>query len=464
MPISRIKATIKQALGRLVRRFEKPWKPNPGDWQLSASEQGLALHGVALQPLVEEYGSPLHVVDVAKLESNAKAVIDARSAAGARAQFLCSYKTNPIPGVLERLHACGAGADVVSEFELWLALRLQVPPQSIVYNGPVKSAESLQIAIEAGVACINANSLAELQRIADIAQGLDKPVNVGLRVALQGGWDGQFGLPQHSQALDQAVELARDHSHLNLIGLHVHRGHWIRSKDELIAHVQALMDVREQLQTAHLVSFSVVDLGGSLACPTVDSNRGLRFRLNRTFLMELPPPPPAITPAEYARIALDTVAECAGNHAAPEVILEPGRGITGNTQIMLCTVADIKPSTQGFDYVIVDAGIHNAESMCNENHAIFPLQSRSGSDTQRYRLTGPLCTPADVLRNSITLPRLQIGDRLAIMDSGAYFVPFSSSFSYPRPGVVALDGDLISPLTARETFSDVIARDRVKNE
>lgn len=459
MPISRIKALIKKLLGRVIRHFETPWHPDPATWQLNYREGGLSLRESALSALTERYGSPLHVVDFAKLESNARAVMDARSSGGARAQFLCSYKTNPIPGVLTRLHACGAGADVVSEFELWLALRLEVPPASIVYNGPVKSSESVHTAIKAGVACINANSLTDLQTIAEIAASLDKPANVGIRVALQGGWDGQFGLQEHSEALAQSVILARDHAHLNLLGLHVHRGHWIRSAEELVAHVEAMMGVRARLQQAHNVEFSVVDLGGSLACPTVDTNRGLRYRLNRTFLRELPPPPPAITPGEYAQLALDTVAACAGNETPPEVILEPGRGITGNSQIMLCTVADLKPDAQGFDYAVIDAGIHNAESMCNENHAVFPLQSRPGAATQRYRLVGPLCTPADVLRPSISLPRLEIGDRLAIMDSGAYFVPFSSSFSYPRPGVVALDGDKIVPLTARETFSDVVARD-----
>lgn len=459
MPISRIKSLIKKYLGRIIRHYETPWRPDPLTWQLDYREDGLSLREMPLTPLTEQYGSPLHVVDFAKLESNARAVIDARSSGGIRAQFLCSYKTNPIPGVLTRLHACGAGADVVSEFELWLALRLQVPPESIVYNGPAKSAGSVHTAIKAGVACINANSLTDLQTIADIAASLGKPANVGIRIALKGGWEGQFGLQEHSEALAQSVILARDHAHLNLIGLHVHRGHWIRSAEELQHHVQSLMGVRARLQQAHNVKFSVVDLGGSLACPTVDSSRGLRFRLNRAFLRELPPPPPTITPAEYARLALDTVTACAGNDTPPEVLLEPGRGITGNTQIMLCTVADLKPGSQGFDYAIIDAGIHNAESMRNENHAVFPLQLRQGAPTQRYRLVGPLCTPGDVLRPSISLPRLKIGDRLAIMDTGAYFVPFSSSFSYPRPGVVALDGDKIVPLTARETFSDVVARD-----
>ena len=63
--------------------------------------------------------------------------------------------------MLRRLHDRGVGAEVISPYELWLALRLGVPGERIIYNGPAKSAESIRTAIERGVLLVNANSAAE---------------------------------------------------------------------------------------------------------------------------------------------------------------------------------------------------------------------------------------------------------------------------------------------------------------
>ena len=51
---------------------------------------------------------------------------------------------------------------------------------------------------------------------------------------------------------------------------------------------------------------------------------------------------------------------------------------------------------------------------------------------------------------------------LAIMDAGAYFVPFATSFSFPRPAIVMVDGSDVHLLRRAETFEDIIALDRVE--
>jgi diaminopimelate decarboxylase len=72
---------------------------------------------------------------------------------------------------------------------------------------------------------------------------------------------------------------------------------------------------------------------------------------------------------------------------------------------------------------------------------------------------GPICTPGDTLRWAVRLPELSVGDTLAIMDAGAYFVPFSTSFSFPRPGIVAVDEGQVRVLRRSETFEDLRALD-----
>ena len=101
-------------------------------------------------------------------------------------------------------------------------------------------------------------------------------------------------------------------------------------------------------------------------------------------------------------------------------------------------------------------GINAAEGVRNEIHALLPLVLRAG-ERRTYRLTGPSCTLGDLLYPAWCLPVLEPGDGLAIMDTGAYFVPFATCFSFPRPGIVMLDRGRERVLRRFETFDDMVA-------
>jgi hypothetical protein len=57
------------------------------------------------------------------------------------------------------------------------------------------------------------------------------------------------------------------------------------------------------------------------------------------------------------------------------------------------------------------------------------------------------------------LPELMPGDGLAIMDTGAYFVAFSSPFSAPRPAIVIVDATGDRLLRRPETSDDLVVLD-----
>jgi diaminopimelate decarboxylase len=45
------------------------------------------------------------------------------------------------------------------------------------------------------------------------------------------------------------------------------------------------------------------------------------------------------------------------------------------------------------------------------------------------------------------------------MDAGAYFVPFSTTFSFPKPAIVVQDGPDVTVVRRRETFEDMTSYD-----
>ena len=431
-------------------------------WQLTAPPLGgLSLHGHDLVGLTQRFGSPLHVVNGPSLRTAAESAM-APAGRGDGADVFYSYKTNPVPGVLAMLHTAGIGAEVISEYELWLALRLGVPGERIIYNGPAKSPASLRMAVERGALLINANSVADVQAIAAAAHHVGRPASLGLRVALPSMWGGQFGLAGGSSELREMIRLAQSDPGVQLAGLHVHRGFPIRTAGDMRQHVNAVLDHLDVLHAETGWWPSIIDLGGSLTTPTVASIPARQHRLNRALATDLLPPDTAdcLSVADAAQLAVAVVRERAAVNArpAPRVVLEPGRALTGHTQFLLTTVLDVK-ADQPIVHAVLDAGVNLAEPARTEYHQLLSASAPRAAAARSYRLVGPICTPADVLYNNWRLPELAPGHVLAIMDSGAYFVPFATSFSFPRPAIVCCDPEGVVVLRRAETFADLVALD-----
>jgi diaminopimelate decarboxylase len=62
----------------------------------------------------------------------------------------------------------------------------------------------------------------------------------------------------------------------------------------------------------------------------------------------------------------------------------------------------------------------------------------------------------------VPLPRVDVGDILALLDTGAYQETSTSNFNaMPRPATVLVTGDQATMIRRRETEADLFSRDVV---
>lgn len=460
-----MKQGVKKALGPIVRNIRSPGAAlMPAHWGLTVTPQGhLASEGVGLASLREEWGSPLHVVLAHQLRKNVSEFLALNEAGRTRGEVFYSYKSNPVPGVLRFLHGLGIGAEVISEYELWLALELGVPPSLIVFNGPAKSVASVRDAVARDILLLNVNHREEIALVASVARELGKRPRIGVRVATSAGWTGQFGVPISTGEAFAALKEVHESGTLELAALHSHVGGMVRCVQHVREYVEEVLALADRVRQELGVELAILDFGGSLATPTVAHINELDRRLSISFQAAIPAPVPESTLAirEYVRCVIEQVE---GHYAAsarpcPRIFFEPGRAMTGNTQILITSVMSLKAGDPKPGWAILDAGINLAECARNEFHQLFPATRMHEAPTYRYRLAGPICSPGDVLSWSAWLPELAAGDALAIMDAGAYFVPFATSFSFPQPAIVMLDGAKARLLRRAERFEDIIALD-----
>jgi diaminopimelate decarboxylase len=461
--VQNARAALKSRLGPFVKSLApKRIDPPLATWGLSTTPEGrLAYEGQDLHALLDRFGSPLHVVLGRRLDENA-AMFLAKPAGAERApEVYYSYKTNPIPGVLTRLHAQGIGAEVISPYELWLALQLGVEPAKIVFNGPAKSDDSIEMALAARIGLFNINHIEEVERVARAARRLGVRPRVGVRISLSSGWAGQFGAGDGPQAL-AAFRAALACADLDVVGLHAHLGQSITNERTLHGYLDEVLAFADVLYAQTGFFPEVLDVGGSLGARMVAPLTQRAQVLNRAFHADLVPPSPArrLDARSYCAMLCRRVeahARAAG-HAVPRVFIEPGRALTSDAQLMLTRVVTTKDDGD-VTWAILDAGVNLAECVKHEYHQLFAANRYADRAVRPHRLAGPICTPGDVLYASWQLPLLNPGDSLAIMDAGAYFVPFATSFSFPKPAVVCIEGGRVRPLRRGETFADLVALD-----
>jgi diaminopimelate decarboxylase len=437
-----------------------------GFWGLEINQQDhLVFGGCDLVELAHRYETPLHVVDGTRLRLNYQTFREAFQNSYAKVKVFYSYKTNCVPGILMLLHEAGCGAEVSSPYELWLALQLGVAPSAIIYNGVNKSTEDLRRGIEAGVGLINIDSIPEVQRLLQTAQQFQRKVNVGIRIDPGVGWKAQFGVQPRNQVAELVAELRRSDV-LKLCCVHAHIGSSIRDARLFVQAIEAITSCAADLQNRFGYEIEALDLGGGFGLPTVKALTLAETAVYKA--LNHPPREPAVKSCpsitklgkELAGYLKDRCVRYGLRE--PSLFLEPGRAITSSAQVLLVTVKDIKNSRNGRRFALTDGGMQNvAFPLSYEYHHCFLTNRARAGRTERYFLTGPLCSPQDLLYRNWRFPALQCGDVLAIMDAGAYFISFSNSFSFPRPAVILVSEGNHQAIRMRESFDQMIAMDRI---
>lgn len=461
MPMNLLSYFFKKTSSLLVKQSHKWQKKgklrDPSIWDCTTNKQGhLCIDDYSMVDLVNKHGSPLLVVNTKKLVKDSNEIQNAIKNASDGSKVLYSYKTNCIPGILKEIHEAGIGAEVISPYELWIAKELRVPGEQIVYNGVDKDEESIQCAIEMGVLSINIDYMEEIEKVYRIAKLMGKVANIGVRLGFSNG--SQFGLNIESgEAYEACKKISELSDYLNLHCVHFNVASNTKESDTHKHYALKALDFIRQVKSSLGVDIEYLDIGGGYGVPTTKNMSGVEYGLYRTF--GLLPKPPELASCQGIDRFLDDVitsitAECKKlNLNSPKLLLEPGRFVSSQSELLLATVLAIKVKSDGTQYVITDAGRLSMTFPCDfEYHEILLASDTKAKLSENYQIMGRICTSADWLAKNKLMPKLKVGDVLAIMDAGAYFSSYSSTFAFPRPGIISLTEGEIRMIRSPETY------------
>ena len=391
----------------------------------------------AVDALADEYGTPLYVYSRARIAENYRRVQYAFKDLNPRIHF--SVKSNANGAILRVLRELGSGFDVVSAGEAYRALRAGADPASIVFAGVGKTEMELIYALVNNLGWINVESTQELELLNRLASERHAKPHVALRINPQveadthrhmatGGHRSKFGID-----VDDARSIlmqASQYLHLDIAGLHMHIGSQLANTVETVSALQRVLE----LATLHPIRN--LDIGGGFP---------VSYRPDD----ELPDPSVF---AEAVQQVLKTNAS-----RSFEIAIEPGRSISADAGVLIATVQYIKVR-EGRRIVVCDASMTELirPTLYGAYHHIVPAKD-SKALPLLADIVGPVCETGDTLGADRELAEVVRGDRLLIMNAGAYGMSMASNYnSRPRPAEVLVDGKFHRLIRRRETWDDLV--------
>jgi len=381
-----------------------------------------------LRDLTQEQTRAFYVFEQSLYEANVRAFQAELTQQWQNSKVAYSYKTNYTPYICRLADELGVLAEVVSEMELWLARKLEVPGERIIFNGPDKSEFALREALLLG-AYVNVDSLADLERLLGVSAQLDDRVrNVGLRCnfPMYEGDASRFGIDVDSVEFSEAIARIARSGTLRLAGLHCHMPD------------RSVTSFRERSERLVETAVRVFD-----EAPDYLNVGGGFFGAMPPALREsLGVDPPSF--AEYAAAITEPVARQYGAGGdGPMLVVEPGTALVANTFDYYCPVISLK-TVGGRRIATVAGSIFNTSPHAKTR--LLPVSvirsegSVAAATPETYDIAGNTCIEADFLSLELNVD-LEVGDYLAFSNVGSYSVVMKPPFIHPSVPILTRSSD-----------------------
>ncbi len=425
---------------------------------LSVNEHGhLTIGGVDTAALAQKYQTALYVLDEDQLRHNCRLYRDAmRAHFGEDSLPLFAGKALCFKKLYHIWEEEGLCADVVSPGELYTALAAGFPPERLFFHGNNKTDEDIRFAIDKRIGFFIVDNEHELAAVNAYAKEQGICQKVLLRVTpgidphtLQaintGRIDCQFGRPIETGQAARFVALALKQEHLDVWGFHSHIGSQIFDVQPFCDAVEILLAFAAQLREQFGFVARVFNLGGGFAVRYTEED------------------PVVDIPENIARLAAYLKQGCEKYaYPQPRIYMEPGRSIVANAGLTLYTVGGVKEIEGYRSYVTVDGGMTDNPryALYGAKYTVLAAGRMRDRAEGRYAIAGRCCESGDLLQEDVPLPRLERGDILAVLTTGAYNFAMSSNYNrLCRPAIVMVRGGEDSLVVRRQTFEDLLACD-----
>ena len=421
--------------------------------------QNLQCESVDLAEVARLYGTPTYVYSAATIADNYSRL--SGSMKGLDVRICYSLKANSNLSVIRHLATLGSAFDFVSGGEMRRVIAAGASVADSVFAGVGKTDAEIRIALEAGIFSFHVESEPELGRINHVAGKLGVKAPIAIRVnpdvdahthakITTGTSANKFGIPLKQAAA--AYEAASKYPNISIRGIQTHIGSQITEVRPFAEAMEKLGPITADLKAKYGITY--ISIGGGIGVVYRDALASGPVSWWETQPAEKRP----LTPEAYGA-ALAPGLKSLGL----KVLLEPGRSMVANAGVLLSRVEHLKRG-QGKNFLIVDAAMNDLvrPAMYEAFHEIVPLQRDTTRPALLADIVGPICESTDSFAKDRQIQEVGEGEYIAFMSAGAYGHVMASRYNTrPIPAEVLVKGSAFEQVTARETFEQMIANEKI---
>lgn len=397
----------------------------------------MILNKQVIKELRKEYGDAFYLLDSEQYRNNFLELRDTFRKIYPNFNIAYSYKTNYTPKFCKIVNELGGYAEVVSEMELEIALRVGVKPNRIIWNGPIKNPKKLEEFLVAG-GTDNIDSVEELEVVKNIAERHpNKTLNLGIRCnyEVNDGVVSRFGFDVDSEGFKKVLAFVTSTPNVHFINFQCHFAK--RQIEYWPARAKGMVELIDRLG----IIPERIDIGGGLFGKMADS-------LKAQFTNEIP------DYQAYAEAAARVFAEYfADKDVRPELLIEPGSAVVGDCMKFVGTVKTIK-NVRGKWFATI-LGSQKNISMTGINPPMEVIAM--GGEQNEYEnldMVGFTCIEGDVLYHNYN-GKLAHEDAIVISNCGSYSLVMKPPFILPNFPVLDICGEKTEVIKKGEVFDDL---------
>ena len=417
----------------------------------------LCFGGASVDALMEKYGSPLYIMDEARIRANCRVYRTAMTQYfGENARPLYAGKAASFKEMYRIVRDEGLGIDVVSAGEIFTAHAAGFPMALAYFHSNNKTDADIGYAMDCGVGHFVVDNVEELDAIDRIAgeRGQIQPILLRLTPGIDphtyeavatGKVDSKFGSAIETGQAAQIVRHALGCKNIRLDGFHCHVGSQVFDSDVFLRASEIMLDFIAEMRDTCGYTAQELDLGGGY---------GVRYTEDD---------PTIDIGANIAQVAQAIRAKC--DQLAlpvPAIRMEPGRSIVADAGLTAYTVGTVKRIPGYKNYVSVDGGMTDNPrfALYRSRYTVVPVGAPT-EPTMECSVVGRCCESGDILQEHVFLPdAIHRGDRIAVLTTGAYNYAMASNYNrIPRLPIVMVRDGADRLAVRRETPADVAQYD-----
>ena len=416
----------------------------------------LTVGGLDTLMLAEKYGTPLFVYDVERIRQNARAFVNTFKERNIRAQVAYASKAFSSIAMAQVAKQENLSLDVVSQGELYTAIKADFPLERVHMHGNNKSREELKMAVEYQIGCIVIDNFYEMELLNEIVHELNTTIDVLIRLTpgieahthdyiFTGNEDSKFGFDLSNGQATQAIKRLKEMPSLHLKGIHCHIGSQIFETDGFVMAIEKIFSALATWKKEEDFECSVLNLGGGFGIKYTDEDEPLPLE-------------------NYVNTLIDEVEKQTNHYSLvfPEIWIEPGRSIVGDAAVTLYTVGSMKEIPGVRKYVSVDGGMTDnlRPALYDAKYDAVLAANVLGEKEEEVSIAGKCCESGDMLIWDLALPKVKPDDILAVFSTGAYGYSMSNHYNrFPKAAVVFVENGIDKLVVRRESFEDMIIND-----